>query len=570
MSLCSELENINTSINYFCFIKEVFDDYMQCINNYKVITNDYLKKLMMLQDKFKYKLTGKEKDNTKYKNVNTNHIFSLTSPISKIIDKQIENLQMFIDGINGQIENNNKVIKEKEILSNKFQLMFEEARKDLLKKYREIDKLRDIYKMNMANTEDMINKYYNKKDNNNTITKDQMKNMISSTKKIEKDYKNLINSTKLYEETFDSLYLSSLENFKKLSSETSNQMKDSIIDFIVLFKNNVKMQLSEIDMYLPELSDLDEVKVIENIIISSYRKNNKLIHVKPEKYKLKIFQKKNEVEEGKEAEENLNTNLMLNLEDGFEEMLLIKDEALIKTIKMMRENFELFEDNNLNLEIEEEKIKCLQLTQKIFNLENPKSQNNFPTEEEIDQLDKLLDKHHNRVVFLQQLSEFRNKGKFEISQKTFDIFDKLFNTMINTVQRDNDFHAVKNAIIISQTYYIKGEKENDKIYLQKRIQNNEIFKSQKFWEEFLEFSINKEIVNCVSNDVKSGNILKENRKETEDKMSNIAFSQIVPYTDNMKEFGLDKEIIKQVVFPRMEKYKMSDELIESIKGIIDK
>ena len=570
MSLCLELENINTSINYFCFIKEVFDDYMQCINNYKVITNDYLKKLMMLQDKFKYKLTGKEKDNTKYKNVNTNHIFSLTSPISKIIDKQIENLQMFIDGINGQIENNNKVIKEKEILSNKFQLMFEEARKDLLKKYREIDKLRDIYKMNMANTEDMINKYYNKKDNNNTITKDQMKNMISSTKKIEKDYKNLINSTKLYEETFDSLYLSSLENFKKLSSETSNQMKDSIIDFIVLFKNNVKMQLSEIDMYLPELSDLDEVKVIENIIIGSYRKNNKLIHVKPEKYKLKIFQKKNEVEEGKEAEENLNTNLMLNLEDGFEEMLLIKDEALIKTIKMMRENFELFEDNNLNLEIEEEKIKCLQLTQKIFNLENPKSQNNFPTEEEIDQLDKLLDKHHNRVVFLQQLSEFRNKGKFEISQKTFDIFDKLFNTMINTVQRDNDFHAVKNAIIISQTYYIKGEKENDKIYLQKRIQNNEIFKSQKFWEEFLEFSINKEIVNCVSNDVKSGNILKENRRETEDKMSNIAFSQIVPYTDNMKEFGLDKEIIKQVVFPRMEKYKMSDELIESIKGIIDK
>lgn len=570
MSLCSELENINTSINYFCFIKEVFDDYMQCINNYKVITNDYLKKLMMLQDKFKYKLTGKEKDNTKYKNVNKNHIFSLTSPISKIIDKQIENLQMFIDGINGQIENNNKVIKEKEILSNKFQLMFEEARKDLLKKYREIDKLRDIYKMNMANTEDMINKYYNKKDNNNTITKDQMKNMISSTKKIEKDYKNLINSTKLYEETFDSLYLSSLENFKKLSSETSNQMKDSIIDFIVLFKNNVKMQLSEIDMYLPELSDLDEVKVIENIIISSYRKNNKLIHVKPEKYKLKIFQKKNEIEEGKEAEENLNTNLMLNLEDGFEEMLLIKDEALIKTIKMMRENFELFEDNNLNLEIEEEKIKCLQLTQKIFNLENPKSQNNFPTEEEIDQLDKLLDKHHNRVVFLQQLSEFRNKGKFEISQKTFDIFDKLFNTMINTVQRDNDFHAVKNAIIISQTYYIKGEKENDKIYLQKRIQNNEIFKSQKFWEEFLEFSINKEIVNCVSNDVKSGNILKENRRETEDKMSNIAFSQIVPYTDNMKEFGLDKEIIKQVVFPRMEKYKMSDELIESIKGIIDK
>ena len=144
--------------------------------------------------------------------------------------------------------------------------MFEESRKDLLKKYKEIDKLRDIYNINMANTEDTINKYLNKKDNN-TVTKDQMKNMIASTKKIEKEYRNLINSTKLYEETFDSLYLSSLENFKKLSSDTSNQMKDSIIDFIILLKNNMKIQSLEIDMYLPDLSNLDEIKSIENIIM---------------------------------------------------------------------------------------------------------------------------------------------------------------------------------------------------------------------------------------------------------------------------------------------------------------
>ena len=35
MSLCSELENINISINYYNFIKEVFDDYIQFITNYK-------------------------------------------------------------------------------------------------------------------------------------------------------------------------------------------------------------------------------------------------------------------------------------------------------------------------------------------------------------------------------------------------------------------------------------------------------------------------------------------------------------------------------------------------------
>lgn len=568
MSLCSELENINLTINFFYFIRDIFTDYMQYISNYKIITSEYLKKLIMLQEKMSYKLSGKERDSFKLRNININHIYSLTSPITKIIDKQIENWKISLDGIESQIENNNKIIKEKEILANKFQLMFEESRKDLLKKYREIDKLRDIYKLNMANTEGVINKFLSKKENN-SVTKDQMKTMISNTKKIEKEYKNLINSTKLYEETFDSLYSSSLENFKKLCSETSDRMKDSIVDFIVLLLNNVKMQSSEIDMHLPELNRLDEIKTLENIIINSYKKNNKLVHVKPEKYQLKIFQKKIEDEE-KEEEGILNTNSIINLEDGFEEMMLIKDEKIFKIIRIMKENFELFEDHNLNLDIEEEKYKCMELAQKIFNIETKKIPGNNPTNEDLDLLNSLLDKHHNRVVFLQQLSEFRNTGKFEISEQTFDILSKLFNTMINTVQRDNDFHTVKNTIILSQTYYKKGENENDKFYLQKMIHNNEIFKSKKFWEEFLDFSINKEIVQCVSNDVKNGNILKENRRDTEDKMCNIAFAQIAPYTDNMKEFGLDKEVIREVVFPKMEKYKMTEELIETVKGIINK
>ena len=66
--------------------------------------------------------------------MNISHIFSLTSPLIKIIQKQIENLKIFMEGIDLQKENINKLIKEKEILSNKFQIMFEESRKDLLKK----------------------------------------------------------------------------------------------------------------------------------------------------------------------------------------------------------------------------------------------------------------------------------------------------------------------------------------------------------------------------------------------------------------------------------------------------
>ena len=565
MSLCSELENINISINYYNFIKEVFDDYIQFITNYKTITNEYLKKLSSLQEKFSYKLSTRDKENMKYKNINIEHIFSLTSPIPKIIKEQIEHSNICIKGIETQIENYNKLMKEKEILSNKIQLMFEESRKDLLKKYREIDKLKENFRLSMANTEDIIFKCLSQKDK--TITEDRMKWAIDDSKKIEKDYKNLINSTKLYEETFDSIYLSSLENMKKLCSETSNQMKDLIIDFIILLKNNVKMQMSQIDMYLPELGQLDEVKIIENIIINSYRKNNKLVHVKPQKYRMKIF--KNKIEEDELGQ---STNPIVNLEDGFEEMMLIRDENIVKTLKIMKENFELFEDKNISIEIEEEKVKCMLLIEKILNVENPKTtkkSKDLVSDDDINELNNLIDKHHNRVVFLQKLSEFRNVGKFEIGKNTFEILSKLFNTLINTIERDVDYHSAKNAIILSQTYYMKDEKNNDKIYLQKNIQNKEIFRSKKFWEEFLDFSINKEIVQCVSNDVKNGNILKENRKEAEDKMSNIAFAQIVPYTDNMREFGLDKETIKELVFPKMEKYKMNKELIQQVKDVID-
>ena len=220
---------------------------------------------------------------------------------------------------------------------------------------------------------------------------------------------------------------------------------------------------------------------------------------------------------------------------------------------------------DFDLDIEEEKFKCLKLSDKILELE---TNNIIPTEEEVNQLNTLLDKHHNRVVFLQKLSQYRNNGKFEIKPQTFEIFTQLFNTIIDKIDRDNDYYSVKNAIIISQTYYIKL-KDNEKKYLQKMIQNNQLFKSKKFWEDFLNFSINNEIATCAHNDYKNGNIEKENQKEADDKKSNIAFSQILPYADNMIEFGLDKNIIQEVIFPKMDEFKMSKELSESIKAIIN-
>ena len=145
---------------------------------------------------------------------------------------------------------------------------------------------------------------------------------------------------------------------------------------------------------------------------------------------------------------------------------------------------------------------------------------------------------------------------------------KLFNTIINTTERDNDFHSVKNAIILAQTYYIKNDDKSKKFILNV-IQNNNLFKSKKFWEEFLEYSISKEIVTSVNNDVKNGTLLTTNNKESDNKKGNIAFAQIIPYADNMSEFGLDKKTIQEIIFPIMNKYKINQESIELIKSVIN-
>ena len=571
MFLCSEIENLNISENYFNFIKESFEEYIKFISNYKLITIEYIKKLSQFMEKSSSKLLGEEEeiDDSKYKNINKSHIYKITSSIPKIINKQIDNLNFLIEGLEFQISNYDSIIKEKDILFSKFEMIFEEARKDLLKKYRDIDKLKDEFMTSMENTEDTVNKYLNRKDQTNF---EQIRNSIVLSKKVEKDYKNAINKAKHHENNFESMYQNTIINIKKIICDTSNIMKDKIFDFMVLLKNNNKVQLSEIDIFLPELSELNEVKELEKIIENSFSYKNKLEYVKPLKYKLKIFENINK-------NDNLITNPILNLEDGFSEMPTIKDEIILYIFKTMKENFELIEDNNINIKMEEEKMRCLNLTERILSLEEEKEIdkdkenkkdyfNNDLTKKDLEELNHLLDEHRNRVVFLQKLSEYRIKGKFELKSQTFEILGNLLNTVINTIERDKDFHAVKNAIILSQTYYIKNN-DNTKIYLQKLIQNNKLFKSKKFWEDIIEYSISKEIVASVNNDVKNGVLLSINSKENDDKKSNIAFSQILPYADNMYEFGLDKETIKEIISPIIKLYKINPESIEAIKQVFN-
>ena len=593
----TEEENINISNNYFNFFKQISDEFLKYLNNYRIASEEYLKKLEVSQEKFSPKLSEpKDQKNDKY----IGHIITLCSIIPKIIEQQMINIDYFVEGINSKIEKFEQLIKEKNIEFIDCQNQFKEKKNILIKKYKDIENIKIKYMTNINFVEEAIHNFYKKKNNNkkendklclsvNDIIdnknnkkeidlksiEEEVNNSIKKTKKIEKEYQNNVKDFK--KNFIDSTEETRLK-LRNILCQISTSLKDLISNTMIFLQNSFKIPLSDIDSYLQQVIALDEYSEINSFVKSSYKVDNNLISINPEKYTLKFFNPK---------KDNLNKNNSNNLFDGLENTInsnsnndpifkieddldYFQEEEIVLTIEKMIENFELLEKSNFNLEIEKEKLRCKYLTLKILSFapENKSSSKKITliTKKEVEEMINLFKKKQNRIVFILKLSQFRTRGIFEIPEREYNILICLFNKIAEMVEIDEDYDSAINIIILSQTYYIL--KNNKKEYLQNQIMNNELFKKKKFWETFAKYSIDKEITLSKINDQKNG-IFIINKKENELKYSNIAFSQLVPINNNMIEFGLDINIVEEIILPLIKKYKISPELSEVITSVIN-
>ena len=192
------------------------------------------------------------------------------------------------------------------------------------------------------------------------------------------------------------------------------------------------------------------------------------------------------------------------------------------------------------------------------------------TEQEIKKFEQLLDKHHNRIIFLQNLNGFRSSGNLVIPKKVYEIIGKLFNIILNTVKRDDDIYSAKHVILLSLTYYTT---ENDKkIYLQKLLLDNELFKDNKFWEDLLDLEISRELkrlANIEELKFKNGNISEMITEKNPRKLKDLFFSQILTASDNMVSFGIDKEKIFNLIDTKIKSFNLSQDIGNNIKKIIE-
>ena len=258
------------------------------------------------------------------------------------------------------------------------------------------------------------------------------------------------------------------------------------------------------------------------------------------------------------------------IEEHLQEMDYLQEEEIFKTIRKMMDNFELIEKIDFDLESEEEKLRCKFLTMKILSFAPADKiyTNQIPkiTDKEVGEINKMLLKKQNRIIFIQQLSQFRTRGIFNLPEREYDILSRLFNIIAKTIESDEDYDSAINIIILSQTYYII--KNNKKEFLQNAIMNNELFKSKKFWETYANYAINKEITLSQETDKKNG-IKNINDKEKEEKVKNVVFAQLIPISNNMIDFGLDVNIVEEIILPLIKKYKISQELSEVVLSTIN-
>ena len=84
----------------------------------------------------------------------------------------------------------------------------------------------------------------------------------------------------------------------------------------------------------------------------------------------------------------------------------------------------------------------------------------------------------------------------------------------------------------------------------------------EIWEKYLNESIEEEI-NRSERIEKKDNV--KNEQKTKYKIKNILSSQLIPFCDNMLDFGMSAENIYKIIEPVMDKYEIKDDL----KNVID-
>ena len=556
-------ESINIEIvnNFFSKSSQTYLSLIQFIKQYSEISRDYLKKMKALHSKYVPKLK-----NTNH-NANDNLFFLLTGRLLKVIETQTDTAHDLLVDIESTADKAKQFADELAESNRKFKADYLDSLKDLTNKYKELEKVKKDFMNDAANAENSLIKakimkkhgiemstnsnpnviinsdeHKNNGEHNNMIhnstEKDNVQEMISKMRQSEKSYKHTMNSTKNFEDSYQSRATAAINSSISMNLEFAKEIKEKITTMLIYLKNIAQVQLTEADTYLQEIDKFRIDERYDEIIRQSMVNDKPLKSIEQEPYHIKLLTE-------------YNTHKAIENKD-------LNEEDIADVIKSISDNLRVKKKENYDILEERKRFDFLRISRKFLTSE-PMLE---VSEADIERLKTLLDDVKYRVEFLQNLNDLRVKGVFIIPEQNYKIISDILYLCLNTVFRDHDFYSGKNVIILSQTFYYLDN--GKKIYLQKKLLRHPTIKEDRFWSELINYSITQE-----ANNLKNSDKLKD-ESTSHFHLSNLVFSQLLPLSDNMLEFGLREEKIKDIITPFIKQYNLDQALEESIYGVLNR
>ena len=153
---CSEVVNFNISLGYYRLISQTLEEEIKYINGFKSLINEYFKKALTLQLSSGTKLGKLPDEFANAKWIDSSPILKLIQIIPKIIQKQIENLQIFIKDIEKPLIDLDDYFKSKSSEIKRYQQKYDDVNNDLVKKYIDIEKTKISFLNSMNKSEEII------------------------------------------------------------------------------------------------------------------------------------------------------------------------------------------------------------------------------------------------------------------------------------------------------------------------------------------------------------------------------------------------------------------------------
>ena len=573
--------NILTYLSYFNNINKRAENYYHFIQDYKKYTLDYINNINTLLKSYTptFKkinniniINEEEKSEIKYDfEVDLSPLDTITNELYQNFKKNIDVIDYFLKGIDVALVNFDVILEQTKLDVEKGKKIYLNSKKNFLELISEYKKENEEIIKDINNIEERIIKFYfltkkEKNKNNNKIENEEEIN-----KKIEE--------IKQKENAFlkkDENKINFFNNFNKEIEAGNIIIKNNIFLLIKIFKisietfskyfknifilnpdkNNITKKLNKKEEFKEfELMLEKNIKIINNNTIKS-----SLIQTKYKNYTAKIL---------KNQTHNVTKEIIDKLQkEGYEldlnDVYLNSNDRLYIMKKLNK--FNLLNKNEYDIEKEKNKIIITQLVDKIFSTNEINYEKIL--EEEAPKLIKYIEeKSDYRSHFFFALGNKRAHSNIILSTKLFDILTKIFIYIADVLLKEKDYNIENSLLILSQTFYRLDNKK--KIFISEKIKSHELFQSEEIWIEYAKFQISLEVKKNILINSATINDLETHQKKLYERNNEIIFAQLLSVNQNMKNLGLDKNKILNIINRLMNFYKnLTDKTKEQIMSFI--